>query len=52
MFGETCASINCDDANEVIAAAGAAGIRGARTDSMGRGSVVYWPSIKTTVEVK
>lgn len=46
MFGAECASIYCDRAMPVIEAAVALGVTGARTDSMGRGAVVYWPSIK------
>ena len=45
MFGKKCIGISCDrcDVNNVIAEAGAAGIKGARTDSLGKGSIVYWP---------
>lgn len=46
MFGKSCYGIVCDDANECIAEAGALGLRGARTDSMGRSVIVYWPSIQ------
>jgi hypothetical protein len=42
MFGRTCWSVYCDDPNEVICEAG---VKGALTDSMGRGSVVYWPKV-------
>lgn len=48
MYGKTCPGITVDgDENEVIEEAGARGIRGARTDSMGRGVIVYWPGITT-----
>ena len=50
MYGETCAAIYTDDANWVIEQASEAGIKGARTDSMGLGAVVYWPSIKTNLK--
>lgn len=42
MFGRTCWSIYCDDPEDVLAEVG---LKGAKTDSMGRGSVVYWPSV-------
>jgi hypothetical protein len=42
MFGATCWAIYCDDANDVICDVG---LKGARTDSMGKGSVVYWPNV-------
>ena len=45
MYGKYCASVYCDDGYEVIELAAQAGVTGARTDSMGRGYVVYWPSI-------
>jgi hypothetical protein len=48
MYGKTCASIYCDDTDECIEEAAAAGIRGARRDSMGLGAVVYWPHITVT----
>lgn len=46
MYGKTCYGITCDNEDECIEAAGAKGLRGARTDNMGRGTIVYWPSIK------
>lgn len=42
MFGRTCWSVYCDDPNEVICEAG---VKGALTDSMGKGAVVYWPNV-------
>lgn len=42
MFGATCWSIYCDDANDVICEVG---LKGTKTDSMGKGSVVYWPNV-------
>lgn len=47
MFGKTCVGIICDNAYSCIEAAAAQGIRGARTDNMGRSYIVYWPSIKS-----
>ena len=46
MFGATCYGIRCDDATDCIEEAAAAGIKGARADNMGRGFIVYWPSIE------
>lgn len=47
MFGKTCYGIVVKgyEMNDCIEQAAAAGIRGARTDSMGLGAIVYWPSI-------
>jgi hypothetical protein len=52
MFGKTCWGISCSrsDANDVIAAAGECGIYGARTDSLGTGTIVYWPSLEWKAE--
>jgi hypothetical protein len=44
MFGSTCWGIVCDDPNDVIAEVG---IKGAKTDSMGTSTIVYWPSIRS-----
>lgn len=46
MFGDTCYGIVCSDTTACIEAASVAGLKGARTDSMGRDFIVYWPSIK------
>ena len=46
MYGRSCYGITCDSPNECIAAAGAHGIRGAQTDSMGLKSIVYWPNLE------
>ncbi len=46
MYGKTCYGIVCENEVECIEAAGAKGLRGARTDNMGRRAIVYWPSIK------
>lgn len=45
MFGKCCVSIYCNswDVQDIIAEAG---VKGARTDSMGKGAVVYWPDIQ------
>lgn len=43
MFGQTCLGIVCDDPSDTIADAG---VHGARQDSLGRSTIVYWPHIK------
>jgi hypothetical protein len=45
MYGKTCVGITCYDRMECVEAAIAHGIRGAVTDSMGKGFIVYWPKI-------
>ena len=45
MFGKTCLGITCDNANECLEVAGGHGLRGGKVDNMGRGWIVYWPSI-------
>jgi len=46
MFGNTCYGIVCDNVMTCIEEAAARGLRGAKTDSMGRQSIVYWPKVK------
>lgn len=48
MFGKTCPSITTDDVTAVIEDAAELGIRGAKTDNMGRSYVVYWPQYDTS----
>ena len=43
MYGETCIGIT-GDATNIIEQAGAQGIKGAKTDSMGLSDIVYWPN--------
>ena len=45
MFGQQCVSIYCDsyEVQDIVAEVG---IKGARTDSMGKGAVIYWPNIQ------
>ena len=63
MFGRQCLAITADDIGKVFGIMVAAGqaansegldiadeVIGARWDSMGRGTVVYWPSIPLTGE--
>ena len=45
MYGATCFGIVTDDPEGLIEAAIEAGLKGARTDSMGFDTIVYWPSI-------
>lgn len=48
MYGKSCVGIDVDSYNEmegVIEKALEHGIKGAKTDSMGKGYIVYWPSI-------
>ena len=42
MFGRTCWGIVCDDPNDIIVEVG---LKGAKTDSMGTSTIVYWPNI-------
>ncbi len=42
MFGKTCIGFVTSDPHSLIAEVG---VTGARTDSMGRETIVYWPSI-------
>lgn len=49
MYGEICFALrvpNSSEAHRAIEQASQRGLNGARTDSMGRGIVVYWPSVK------
>ncbi|MBX3473079.1 MAG: hypothetical protein KF754_01705 [Planctomycetes bacterium] len=45
MYGAQCLGITTEYPNSVIEDAGAAGIKGARQDSMGLKTIVYWPKI-------
>lgn len=45
MYGKTCPGIDTDTPTRVIEEAGALGLRGAVTDSMGKGTIVYWPHL-------
>jgi len=51
MFGKLCVSIYCE-VHEALDIISEVGIKGAKTDSMGLGSVVYWPSIQEDVPVQ
>ena len=45
MYGKTCYGIVTDDPLAVVEDAAAVGLRGARTDSMGTHTIVYWPAV-------
>ncbi len=45
MYGKTCYGIDCDDITSCIELAAAKGLKGAKTDNMGKGYIVYWPSV-------
>lgn len=42
MNGRTCMGISCHDPEDVIAEVG---VKGARTDSLGKATIVYWPDV-------
>ena len=46
MFGATCYGIVCANTLYCIEEAASRGIKGARTDNMGKQYIVYWPHIK------
>lgn len=46
MYGETCVGIVTDAPMDCIEGAVSRGIRGARTDSMGLSTIVYWPKVQ------
>lgn len=48
MYGQECVAIDTDYPNALIEQAASRGVMGARVDRMGRGYVVYWPSIQAT----
>lgn len=50
MRGTACVGITVEYHDEMIACieeAAIAGVRGAHMDNMGRGYIVYWPSVET-----
>ena len=46
MYGETCLGIDTSDPDTLIEEAAFRGVRGAVKDNLGKGYIVYWPSIK------
>lgn len=45
MFGKTCYAIDCNDPVHTIIEAGKNGLPTPKIDNMGKGFIVYWPSI-------
>jgi hypothetical protein len=45
MYGETCIDITGKDVTTIIKETAALGIKGAITDQMGMGYIVYWPKL-------
>lgn len=45
MYGAKCIGISCDNADEVVHAAGAEGLPIPKRDQLGKGYIVYWPDI-------
>ena len=45
MCGSTCMGLSTQSPQACIDAAARKGVRGARTDALGKGSIVYWPSV-------
>ncbi len=46
MDDKECWGIVCEDATECIEVAAAKGLKGARTDNMGRRVIVYYPKLE------
>lgn len=47
MCGETCMGLSTQSPQACIDAAARKGVRGARTDALGKGTIVYWPGVRT-----
>ena len=45
MYGKECYGIVCSDPTRCIEVAATKGLKGARVDSMGTRTIVYWPRI-------
>ena len=45
MFGKTCMAIVCRRPMMAVELVAELGVRGAKIDDMGLGSIVYWPAI-------
>lgn len=45
MYGKTCYAVSGSDDDVIVEEAASRGLRGARRDQLGRGYIVYWPSI-------
>ena len=46
MYGRLCPSISGPNALAIVEEAASRGVRGARIESLGLGSVVYWPALE------
>ena len=46
MYGKQCYGINCPDSQECIEELAIRGLRGAKIDQLGKGYIVYFPSIE------
>lgn len=46
MYGKECWGIVCDDETECIEVAATKGLKGAKTDNMGRRIIVYYPDLE------
>jgi hypothetical protein len=47
MSGKVCVGIKSDDPERILSLAVGAGLKGARTDNLGKSVIVYWPHIAT-----
>jgi hypothetical protein len=52
MYGKTCLGIVCDNPIHIIEEAAQRGLLGAKIDSMGQDSIVYWPCYNEESEVR
>ena len=50
MYGKTCFGIDCDDDQTAIEEAAERGLKGASRDSLGKGFIVYWPSVNNEAQ--
>lgn len=46
MYGATCIGLIVDSAMDTIEEAASRGLKGACSDNLGKGYIVYWPSVK------
>lgn len=52
MYGKTCLGIVCENPIHIIEEAAQRGLLGAKMDSMGRDSIVYWPHYNKDSEIR
>jgi len=50
MYGANCYGIDCDDDQYAIGEAAERGLKGASVDQLGKGYIVYWPSVTRVTE--